>query len=221
MNIKKIKIITYIIIVLLIIILILNILQKVKRDNKKINIVKPTTISTTVKGDPITSSSTTTVVTTSTKETTTTTSKKEETSTTLTTTRSSTTTTTKSTSTTTTKKTTSTTTKHIPVYTCPEGYTLEDTKCTIIVDATKVCPQNAVEYGSDGIECIKLSDSNAFETSNDTCPSGFALIEMINLDGKPSKNICYPGYSKIYYCDHGYKITEDNNCIKTINATLK
>ena len=220
MNIKKIKIITYIIIVLLIIILILNILQKVKRDNKKINIVKPTTISTTVKGDPITSSSTPTVTTSTNK--TTTTSKKEETSTTTsTTTSSSTTTTTKSTSTTTTKKTTSTTTKHIPVYTCPDGYTLEDTKCTIIINATKVCPTGATEYNQDGIECIKLSDSNAFETSNETCPSGFALIEMINLDGKPSKNICYPGYNKVFYCDHGYKITEDNKCIKTINATLK
>lgn len=49
-------------------------------------------------------------------------------------------------------------------YTCPEGYSLEGTKCTITKTPSEVCPSGTKE---DGDKCIKISDYTQGER---TCP---------------------------------------------------
>lgn len=113
---------------------------------------------------------------------------------------------------------TSTTTPESPTtpiitYSCPNGYTLNGTKCTTTIDANLVCPDNTTE--SINNSCINLSEG--YETPTEECPSGNILIKIISI-GVPDKYNCYPAHSKIYKCDNGYTLS-NNKCTKTINAT--
>ena len=116
------------------------------------------------------------------------------------------------------KNNTSTTTPESPTtpiitYSCPNGYTLNGTKCTTTIDANLVCPDNTTE--SINNSCINLSEG--YETPTEECPSGYILIKIISI-GVPDKYNCYPAHSKIYKCDNGYTLS-NNKCTKTINAT--
>ncbi len=102
-------------------------------------------------------------------------------------------------------------------YSCPKGYNLNGTKCTITVAATYTCPDNTHDYSNDGIPrdtyCVNLSEGYYTE---DTCPSGYGLLAEISL-GSPTKYKCMPLHKKIYVCNSGY-ILNGTKCTKTINA---
>ena len=113
---------------------------------------------------------------------------------------------------------TSTTTPQTPTtptitYSCPNGYTLNGTKCTTTVDASLVCPDNTTESTNDS--CINLSEG--YESQSEECPSGYIMIKMIGI-GIPDKYMCHPAHSKVYRCESGYTLS-NNKCTKTIDAT--
>lgn len=101
-------------------------------------------------------------------------------------------------------------------YTCPDGYTLNDTKCTITIDATLKCPEGTLE-GGEPSGCFKFSEG--VEVEGETCPSGQVGLLVISLGG-PDKYNCYPSYKKVYTCEEGYTLN-NNKCTKTIDATKK
>lgn len=101
-------------------------------------------------------------------------------------------------------------------YTCPDGYTLNDTKCTITIDATLKCPEGTLE-GGEPSGCFKFSEG--VEVEGETCPSGQVGLLVISLGG-PDKYNCYPSYKKVYTCEEGYTLN-NNKCTKTIDAIKK
>ena len=110
----------------------------------------------------------------------------------------------------------STPTEPVVTYTCPDGYTLNDTKCTITIDATLKCPEGTLE-GGEPSGCFKFSEG--VEVEGETCPSGQVGLLVISLGG-PDKYNCYPSYKKVYTCEEGYTLN-NNKCTKTIDATKK
>lgn len=103
-------------------------------------------------------------------------------------------------------------------YTCPNGYTLNGTKCSITVDAVLDCPSGK-HSSSDGNLSGCIDFNEGFETQ-DSCPSNHIQIKMITLDGTPSKYYCYPVHPKVYTCEQGFTLS-GTKCTKTINATKK
>ena len=105
-----------------------------------------------------------------------------------------------------------------PTYSCLENYTLNDNKCTITIQANYVCPENTTDYSNIDIPsdtyCVNLSEG--FETETESCPPNHGLIKMISLGG-PDKYECLPLHNKIYTCDEGYTLI-NNQCTKTIDA---
>ena len=99
-------------------------------------------------------------------------------------------------------------------YTCPNGYTLNGTKCTITTNATLQCPEGTVE-GGEPSGCFKFSEG--VEVEGTTCPAGQVGLTIIGW-GTPDKYMCHPSYNKVYVCEAGYELN-DNKCTKTIDAT--
>ena len=104
-------------------------------------------------------------------------------------------------------------------YTCPEGYTLNNTKCLHTEPAYLGCPTNYHE-SSDGTISGCITFSEGYNTE-DECPSNQIKIKMITLDGTPSKYECYPVHPKEYICNEGYTKNNANTCTITIDATKK
>ena len=100
------------------------------------------------------------------------------------------------------------------IYSCPDGYILNDNKCTITIDANQVCPEGTLEGGIPN-GCLKFGEG--IEVEGETCPSGQVGLLIISI-GSPDKYYCYPSYDKVYNCDDGYALS-GNKCIKTIDAT--
>jgi len=75
-------------------------------------------------------------------------------------------------------------------YTCPTGYTLNGTKCTITVTAKEKCPSDTKE---DGSLCIKTSDSNSGER---VCKE-----YTVSIDGKGHT---WTGVGDYYYIPNAY-----------------
>ncbi len=102
-------------------------------------------------------------------------------------------------------------------YYCPDGYNLVGTQCTSVISASYVCPENTTDFSTNNIPqntyCVNLSEGYITE---DGCPSGYGLIEIISLGG-PTKNKCLPLHRKIYVCNDGYSLN-GTNCSKTIDA---
>ncbi len=102
-------------------------------------------------------------------------------------------------------------------YYCPDGYNLVGTQCTSVISASYVCPENTTDFSTNDIPqntyCVNLSEGYITE---DVCPSGYGLIEIISLGG-PTKNKCLPLHRKIYVCNDGYSLN-GTNCSKTIDA---
>lgn len=102
-------------------------------------------------------------------------------------------------------------------YTCPDGYQLNDKKCTSTVDPNYECPSGLTEYAGD--RCINFSEG--VETETESCPDDQGLLKMLGWNGPESnKYYCYPLYDKVYTCDDGYSLT-NNKCVKTIDAIEK
>ena len=113
---------------------------------------------------------------------------------------------------------TSTTTKS-KSYTCPDGYELNNDKCTITVNAIYDCPPNTTSFDNGSSNgCVNLSEG--YERPESGCPNGTGEIHVLAFMGTPEKYECLPLHNKTYQCEDGYKLN-NNKCTKTINATLK
>lgn len=196
---NKKKIIYLIITLLIIILLIISILfinNINKKDNKKSINKTRTTISTTIEtnntstsNEIINTTTTNTTISTNTTKTNKITTKEKNTSTSI-------------------ETTTSTTKKR-----CPDGYILDNNKCTKTIDAIRKCPTNTSETIND--KCVNLSEG--ISTTESTCPDNQVMITIISLGG-PDQDKCFPLYEKIYACEDGYTLHDINKCSITINA---
>jgi uncharacterized protein YxeA len=129
----------------------------------------------------------TTTTTVATSSTTTTEEAEGKTSTTTTSTTTKSTNSTKKTkTTTTTKKTEKKSEEPKKNYTCPDGYKLEGTNCTLTKDATATCPDGTK---MDGELCVKLTDYNKGER---TCPrKSYEGHEYDGLKVEAGTTFCY------------------------------
>ena len=106
-----------------------------------------------------------------------------------------------------------------PEYTCPNGFTLNGTKCTITIDAHYDCPKGSHSSSDGNISgCIIFSE--AVETPTGDCPVDQIMITQISLGG-PNKYMCYPLHNKVLTCYEGYTLVNNNKCTATIDATKK
>lgn len=100
-------------------------------------------------------------------------------------------------------------------YHCPDGYSLEGTKCKITTNIQTICPDGYWDY-QDGL-CINVNSNDSYEVQeNETCAEGYGYLTLSQLFG-PSTYHCYPVTSKIYTCPDGYQMTGDS-CIQIIDA---
>ena len=97
-------------------------------------------------------------------------------------------------------------------YTCPDGYTLDGTKCKITKEPSYTCPNGTT---ADGELCIKTSDSNA---GTRVCKS-----DTVTIDGKGHT---WTGQGEYYLFGNSYgkcayykwtNITSQSDCVQTIN----
>ena len=103
-------------------------------------------------------------------------------------------------------------------YSCPNGYTLNDTKCTSVIDANHVCPENTHDYSNDGIPrdtyCINLSEG--YQRDTNTCPDNYGVIAVLGF-GTPTTYQCLPLHEKIYTCPEGYSL-DGTKCTSVVDA---
>ena len=97
-------------------------------------------------------------------------------------------------------------------YTCPDGYTLNGTKCTLTKDPSMVCPTGTK---IDGDLCINTSDNNS---GTRQCKE-----DTVAIDGKGHT---WTGRGDYYYIPNAYgkcayykwtNITTESDCVQTIN----
>ena len=97
-------------------------------------------------------------------------------------------------------------------YTCPDGYTLDGTKCKITKEPSYACPNGTK---ADGELCIRTSDNNA---GTRVCKS-----DTVTIDGKGHT---WTGQGEYYLVGNSYgkcayynwtNITNQSDCVQTIN----
>ena len=104
-------------------------------------------------------------------------------------------------------------------YSCPSGYTLNGTKCTSIIDANHVCPENTYDYSNEGIPrdtyCVNLSEG--YQSDTNSCPDNYGVIAVLGF-GTPTTYQCLPLHEKIYTCPEGYSL-DGSKCTSIVEAT--
>ena len=97
-------------------------------------------------------------------------------------------------------------------YSCPEGYQLNGTQCIQTIAARRECPAGTTEYSN--TYCINLSEGS--DSDSDSCPNGYGVLTIIGW-GTPDTYQCFPLHEKMYVCDDGFQLNE-NQCIRLIQA---
>ena len=134
------------------------------------------------------------------------------------------------------------------VYTCPEGYTLSGTKCTLSESALEKCPDGSNESGGICIVDTKdptkkctsgtMIDNKCYGSPNEDSEEDCGTNGYHYVSGKcyttvsSPKDACDSGYdlinsscvkkvSKEKYCDKEDYVLTSGSCVKTIDATVK